>query len=276
MKKRYIFCKSATKTASSAQLRENFLIDDLFSPNRIDLYYIDCDRTILGSACPVSERLELLADSDMRSEYFCKRREIGILNIGGTGSVEVDKKVFKLGHLEMLYIGRGSQKIFFETENPENPAEFYLLSYPAHAEYPSEKAERGDANILRLGDKSHANIRQINQVICPNKIRSCQLVMGYTQLSEGSVWNTMPAHTHERRSEIYLYFGIAPEERVFHFMGDPQETRHIAVGNKNIVISPPWSIHSGCGTANYTFCWGMGGENQHFADMDEIPTNKLI
>ena len=276
MKKRYIFCKSATKTASSAQLRENFLIDDLFSPNRIDLYYIDCDRAIVGSACPASERLELLPDDEMRAEYFCKRREIGVLNIGGTGSIEVDGKNFTLEHLDMLYIGRGSKKIFFTSENPQFPAEFYLLSYPAHTEYPTEKAEYGMANQLKLGTGAHANIRRINQVICPNKIRSCQLVMGYTELSEGSVWNTMPAHTHERRSEIYLYFGIQPEERIIHFMGEPQETRHIAVGNKNVVVSPPWSIHSGCGTTNYTFCWGMGGENQDFADMDEIPTNKLI
>lgn len=275
MKKKYIPCQLAAKNMDSAQLRESFLIDDLFARGSIDLYYTDCDRAVVGSACPASSPLKLEAGDELRADFFCQRRELGILNIGGTGTVVADGMEYKLARGESLYIGRGTKDISFVSDNSDSIAEFYLLSYPAHKQYPTLKSALGDANMLHLGEQSQANVRTINQVICQARIQSAQLVMGYTKLEEGSVWNTMPVHTHERRSEIYMYFDIEPGECVFHFMGSPQETRHIVVRNKQVVLSPSWSIHSGCGTRNYTFCWGMGGENQRFDDMDAVPTDEL-
>ncbi len=269
MKKIYVPCKIATKAMTTSQLRENFLIEDIFNVDEITLYYTDCDRAIVGSACPSTKKLTLETADELRSPYFCARRELGVLNIGAKGSVCVDGQTFVLDNLETLYIGRGSKCIEFSAQKVGETAEFYLVSYPAHKEYPTTKSAKGDANILNLGSQEKANVRTINQAICENRIQSSQLVMGYTALAEGSVWNTMPAHTHERRSEVYMYFNIQPDECVFHYMGTPDETRHIVVKNKQVVISPSWSIHSGCGTRNYTFCWGMGGENQRFDDMDE-------
>ncbi len=269
MKKIYVPCKLATKAMTTAEIRENFLIEDIFQPDEITLYYTDCDRAIVGSACPKTKKLTLATADELRATYFCERRELGVLNIGSKGIVNVDGVAYELDTLEMLYIGRGSKSIVFESLDSENIAEFYLLSYPSHKEYPTTKSALGEANILNLGTQDRANVRTINQAICENRIKSSQLVMGYTALKDGSVWNTMPSHTHERRSEIYMYFNIQPDECVFHLMGTPDETRHIVVKNKQVVISPSWSIHSGCGTRNYTFCWGMGGENQRFDDMDE-------
>ena len=275
MKKKYLPCKLATKTMDTAQLRENFLIEDLFKSGEISLYYTDCDRAVVGSACPTDKPLELSSVDELRAEYFCERRELGVLNIGGKGVVNVDDTSYELENLEMLYIGRGAKKITFTSSSQEKIAEFYLVSYPSHKEYPTTKSATGDANILALGDQSQANVRKINQAICQARIQSSQLVMGFTQLADGSVWNTMPSHTHERRSEVYMYFDIEPNECVFHLMGTPDETRHIIVRNKQVVLSPSWSIHSGVGTRNYSFCWGMGGENQRFDDMDEAPTKDL-
>ena len=275
MKKRYIPCMKAACAMQTGELRENFLLEDLFERGKMTLYYTDCDRAIVGSACPAEAPLKLEAADELRAEYFCQRRELGVLNIGGAGTVEVDGKSFELVKGEVLYIGRGSKEILFSSKNPAEHAEFYLLSYPAHAEYPTVKSALGDANRIHLGEQSKCNVRTINQAICQARIKSAQLVMGYTHLEDGSVWNTMPAHTHERRSEIYMYFDIQPGECVFHMMGTADQTRHIVVKNKQVVISPSWSIHSGVGTRNYTFCWGMGGENQRFDDMDDIPTEDL-
>lgn len=275
MKKRYIPCFSAAKNMDTEQLRENFLIEDLFGRGEIKLYYTDCDRAVIGSACPTDKPLKLEVGDELRAEFFCQRRELGVLNIGECGVVSVDGIEFSLAKGELLYVGRGAKDVQFKSNSTSEIAEFYLLSYPAHAEYPTTKSSLGDANRIHLGDQSQCNVRTINQAICQARIPSAQLVMGYTHLEDGSVWNTMPVHTHERRSEIYMYFDIQPKECVFHLMGNPQETRHIIVRNKQVVISPSWSIHSGVGTRNYTFCWGMGGENQQFDDMDAAPTEDL-
>jgi len=252
------------------EVRGTFLLDGLFTPGTIDLIYCDVDRAIVGSAVPVKSALALTAADQLRAAYFAERREIGVLNVGEAGSVTVDGKVFPLGHKDNLYIGRGSREVFFTSTNPSTPAAFYILSYPAHMAYPTSAAYRADAATTRLGSVEACNKRTISKTIHPDGIRSCQLVMGYTELEPGSVWNTMPPHTHERRMEIYLYFDMGPDARVFHLMGRPDETRHIVVANRQAVFSPSWSIHSGVGTGPYTFCWGMGGENQTFDDMDGL------
>lgn len=255
---------------TTEEVRGTFLLDGLFTPGGIDLIYCDVDRAIVGSAVPGKSALALAAADQLRAAYFAERREIGVLNVGDAGSVTVDGKVFPLGHKDSLYIGRGSRDILFSSANPSTPAAFYLLSYPAHMAYPTAAAHRADAASVRLGSAEACNRRTINKTIHPDGIRSCQLVMGFTELETGSVWNTMPPHTHERRMEIYMYFDMAPEARVFHLMGRPDETRHIVVADRQAVFSPSWSIHSGVGTGPYTFCWGMGGENQTFDDMDGL------
>ena len=275
MKKRYVPCRLAAEKMSTQQLRDAFLIDDIFAEGRLDLYYTDCDRAVVGSACPLDTPLSLSTAEELKSEFFCQRRELGVLNIGGDGTVSVDGSDYRLCAGEVLYVGRGSREVVFMSDNPSKCAQFYLLSYPAHKEFPTEKSALGQANMINLGSKSLANERTINQAICEAKIHSSQLVMGYTKLADGSVWNTMPVHTHERRSEIYMYFGMNPDDCVFHIMGAPEDTRHIVVRNRQVVISPSWSVHSGCGTRAYTFCWGMGGENQRFDDMDEVPMKEL-
>jgi len=277
MKSRHLPCELATARMNSAELRANFLIDDLFAADELTLYYIDCERAIVGSACPKTKSIALDAPAELRADFFCERRELGVMNIGGRGKVIVDGVEYFLERCEFLYVGRGSKKIVFEnTSEGSTYPEFYLLSYPAHKEYPTAKSAVKDANVLRLGEHKLANKRTINQAICEARIPSAQLVMGYTRLDEGSVWNTMPAHTHERRSEVYLYFDIDESQCVFHLMGRPDETRHLIMRNKQVALSPAWSIHSGCGTKAYAFCWGMGGENQRFDDMDEAKTKDLM
>jgi 4-deoxy-L-threo-5-hexosulose-uronate ketol-isomerase len=257
------------------QLRAAFLVDSLFAPGRIEMVYTDADRAIVGSAVPGAAPLKLVADAELRSAYFCERRELGILNIGGAGSVEVDGKRFEMAKPDCLYVGRGSRNITFTSKKASQPAAFYLLSYPAHAAFPTTLARREDATAVDLGTVADANRRTIHKYIHPGGIKSCQLVMGFTQLVEGSVWNTMPPHTHTRRSEIYLYFDLPANRRVMHFMGTPQQTRHIVMADRQVAISPSWSVHAGCGTGAYTFCWGMGGENQAFDDMDPAPLEQL-
>jgi 4-deoxy-L-threo-5-hexosulose-uronate ketol-isomerase len=259
----------------TAQLRAAFLVDSLFAPGRTDLLYSDADRAIIGSAVPAAAPLKLTADAELRSAFFCERRELGILNIGGPGTVEVDGQPFELAKLDCLYVGRGSQQVTFTSREAANPAAFYLLSYPAHAGYPTTLARRADAATVELGAPADANRRTIYKCIHAGGVKSCQLVMGYTQLHEGSVWNTMPPHTHTRRSEVYMYFDLGTSRRVMHFMGVPQQTRHLVMADRQVVISPSWSIHSGCGTGAYAFCWGMGGENQTFEDMDPAPLDTL-
>ena len=259
----------------TAGLRAAFLVDSLFAPGRLELVYSDADRAILGSAVPTAGPLQLSADAELRAAFFCERRELGVLSIGGPGAIEVDGTKHELGKLDCLYVGRGSKEVSFTGKDAANPAQFFLLSYPAHAAHPTTLARTKDATPVELGTAADANRRTIYKYIHTGGIRSCQLVMGFTKLHEGAVWNTMPPHTHTRRSEVYLYFDLDPKRRVMHFMGPPQQTRHLVVADRQAVISPSWSIHCGCGTGAYTFCWAMGGENQTFEDMDAAPIDQL-
>ena len=256
-------------------LRANFLIESLFTAGKVELVYTDADRAIVGSAVPTTSPLKLVTDAELRAAFFCERRELGVLNIGGSGGVEVDGKKYEMNKLDCLYVGRGSRDISFSSKDGANPAAFYLLSYPAHAAYPTTLATVKDAAPVELGTLADANRRTLYKYIHMDGIKSCQLVMGFTKMQEGAVWNTMPPHTHTRRSEVYIYFDIDPKRRVMHFMGTPQQTRHLVVADRQAVISPSWSIHCGCGTGAYTFCWGMGGENQAFDDMDPAPITQL-
>jgi len=260
---------------TTEEIRESFLINSLFTKDEIVLVYVDIDRAIAGSAVPVTKTLSLGVSKELASEYFAQRREIGVVNIGGAGSVLVDGQKYNMKNKDVLYIGRGSKAIEFSSEKSADPAQFYLLSFPAHKDYPTRLAVKKDAEPVHLGTAEKANKRTIYKMIHPAGIQSCQLVMGYTELNPGSVWNTMPPHTHERRMEIYLYFDLSNEDRVLHLMGNANETRHIIVANGGAVISPSWSIHSGVGTSSYTFCWGMGGENQEFDDMDPVHAGDL-
>jgi 4-deoxy-L-threo-5-hexosulose-uronate ketol-isomerase len=260
---------------NTEQLRTTFLIESLFAPGRLEMVYTDNDRAMVGSAVPGKSPLKLVPDAELRAAFFCERRELGVLNIGGAGSVAVDGKKYPMEKYDCLYVGRGSKDITFTSVKAAAPALFYLLSYPAHAAYSTTLARKADAAAVELGSAADANHRVIRKYIHPGGIKSCQLVMGFTQLAEGSVWNTMPPHTHTRRSEIYLYFDMTPSQRVMHFMGAPRETRHVVVANAQTIISPSWSLHCACGTRAYTFCWGMGGENQAFDDMDDAPIEQL-
>ncbi len=259
------FCRMTTQ-----EVRENFLIESLFGPDEIEMVYSDVDRAIAGSAVPVKNRLALTSADELRADYFCQRRELGILNIGGTGSVTVDGQPYAMASMDCLYVGRGSRDITFASDDSANPAKYYLLSYPAHADYPTCHVQVEQAAPVLLGSIEASNKRTIYKCIHPDGVKSCQLVMGFTIMEPGCVWNTMPPHTHERRMEVYMYFNVPAGTRVFHYMGKPEETRHIVVADGQAVISPSWSIHAGVGTAAYTFCWGMGGENQAFDDMDHL------
>jgi 4-deoxy-L-threo-5-hexosulose-uronate ketol-isomerase len=254
---------------TTAELRDTFLVD-LFEAGKLNLLYCEVERAITGAAVPTASALVLEAGKELAADYFCQRREVGVLNIGATGTVTVDGETFKMDNLDGLYIGRGAKEISFTSAKANDPARFYLISYPAHTAYPTTQVKKADANAIAMGSMKDSNKRTIYQYIHENGIQSCQLVMGFTVLEPGSVWNTMPCHTHERRTEVYLYFNLDETAKVFHFMGPADETRHLAVANEQAVISPMWSIHSGCGTQAYTFCWGMGGENQQFDDMDHI------
>ncbi len=258
------------RTMTTQELRETFLVGNLFGPGQIDLTYVDLDRTVIGSAVPTDASLTLPTAGPLKATYFTERRELGILNIGGDGQVAVNGTPFQLKKLDALYVGRGNEEIVFSSADALRPAEFYLLSYPAHATYPTQLMRSGDQAHASLGSAETANLREITRLIHLEGTRSCQLVMGFTQLAPGSVWNTMPAHTHMRRSEVYLYFDLDADQRVVHLMGPGNETRNIVIANKQAVISPGWSIHAGVGTKNYTFCWGMGGENQVYSDMDAL------
>jgi len=259
------FCRMTTQ-----QVRENFLIESLFKPDSIEMVYSEVDRAIVGSVVPVNQRLELVSADELRADYFCQRREIGVLNIGRPGTITVDGQKYKMADLDCLYIGRGSKEILFASGNSANPAQFYLLSYPAHKEYPTSHIQLKQARQVHLGSMEESNKRTIYKCVHSEGVKSCQLVMGFTVLEAGCVWNTMPAHTHQRRTEVYMYFNMPEKARVFHFMGKPSETRHIVVAEGQAIISPSWSIHAGVGTSAYTFCWGMGGENQDFDDMDRL------
>ena len=263
------------KTYDTARLREEFLIQDLFRPDDIKLVYSHIDRIITGSATPVTKALVLTAGDELRADYFLQRREMGVINIGGEGTVTVDGTVYTLRYKDGLYIGRGSRDISFASADPDHPAKFYLNSCPAHKEYPTVYIRPEDCVRVELGSLEQSNHRTICKYILPGQVESCQLVMGMTQLQPGSVWNTMPCHTHDRRMEVYLSFDLPEDAFVMHFMGEGDETRHIIMRNEEAVISPSWSIHSGAGSQNYTFIWGMCGENQDFDDMDGIAMKDL-
>jgi 4-deoxy-L-threo-5-hexosulose-uronate ketol-isomerase len=260
---------------NTAEVRQSFLVDDLFVPGELKLVYSDIDRLVIGSALPTTTPLSLEAGPELAADYFAQRREIGAFNIGGQGGVRVDGQEYPVANKEIMYIGRGSQVIEFSTLNANNPARFYLISLPAHTSYPTQHAGLEVADPVHLGTQAEANRRTIYKYIHPQGIQSCQLVMGFTELAEGSIWNTMAAHTHERRSEVYMYFDLEGDALVFHFMGQPHETRHIVVREGQAVISPSWSIHAGAGTSNYCFVWAMGGENQDFGDMDAIGMEEI-
>lgn len=264
-----------TSVLDTVGLRESFLLEELFQAGELTLVYTDLDRAIVGSAVPTGAALTLDAGDELRADYFCERRELGILNMGAKGTVTVDGTAYELDKCDCLYVGRGSKEIAFSSAVAGDPAGFYLISYPAHAEYPTTKATPADANRVELGSPEECNERTICQYIHENGIKSCQLVMGYTEFKPGSIWNTMPAHTHLRRSEVYCYFDVPAGHAVLHMMGEPQETRPLWVQDKQAVLSPAWSIHCGAGTAAYRFCWAMGGENQAFTDMDKVEISEL-
>lgn len=276
MEVRYSPDKNGFKKMSTDELRKSFLIDNLFEINKIPMIYSDVDRSITGSAVPVGTTLDLLATKqEMAAEYFTERREIGIINIGGKGSILVDDKNFEMNNIDALYVGKGSKKISCKSDNENEPAKYYFVSYPAHTSFPTKQIKLADAQSVNLGSVQDSNKRTIHKYILPGKVESCQLVMGLTILDEGSVWNTMPAHTHQRRSEVYMYFKLRPESLVVHLLGEASETRHVMIRNEQAVLSTSWSMHSGCGTQNYSFIWAMGGENQVFDDMDWIDMKDL-
>ena len=263
-------------TLDTAALRATFLLDDLFAPGEVRLVYTDLDRAVVGSAIPTTQPLDLGNDDALKAEFFCQRRELGILNLGQAGSIVVDGTTYQLGPHDCLYVGRGSREIRFASAAAATPAVFYLVSYPAHAGHPTVHATRADANRVEVGTRDEANERTIFQYVHLNGIKSCQLVLGFTEFEPGSVWNTMPPHTHSRRTEIYLYFDLAEaNDRVFHYMGEPDGMRHILVANEEAVISPPWSIHMGSGTKAYAFIWAMGGENLDYTDMSVLDICQL-
>ncbi len=264
------------RTMTTEELRKSYLIDTLFAPDDVPMTYSDIDRSITGSAVPVKKRLGLLATKkEMAAEYFCERREVGVINIGGHGTITVDGKEYAMALKDVLYIGRGAKEIVFSSKSHESPAKFYFVSYPAHKEYPTIHATLAEAEHAYLGSQKDANKRTLHRMIHAKGIQSCQLVMGLTELEEGSVWNTMPSHTHQRRSEVYMYFNIASDALVVHMMGQPDETRHIVIRDGQAALNPSWSIHSGVGTRNYSFIWAMGGENQVFDDMDGVKMDDL-
>jgi len=264
-----------TSRMQTEELHSAFLVEKLMSDDAIKLVYSHYDRVIVGGAKPVKQKLFLDTHAELRADYFLQRREIGIINVGGKGKVTADDANFDLNKLDCLYLGKGTQKVFFESEDAAQPAVFYLLSSPAHAMHPVQVARKEDVESAVLGSLKTSNERTIYRYIHENGLKSCQLVMGLTILNEGSVWNTMPAHTHTRRMEAYFYFDVPQDQRVFHFMGEPTETRHIVMANHEAVISPPWSIHAGCGTSNYAFIWGMAGENYTYSDMDAVAIKDL-
>jgi 4-deoxy-L-threo-5-hexosulose-uronate ketol-isomerase len=257
------------------ELRASYLVENLFQPGSVRLVYTDLDRAVIGGAVPTTQKLTLETSKELAASFFAERREVGVINLGGKGAIVVDGKEFVLAKRDCLYIGRGSKQIVFSSAKPDEPAWFYLVSYPAHATHPTRLATAAEATAVDLGTQRDANQRTIRKYIHAGGIQSCQLVLGFTELKEGSVWNTMPPHTHSRRTEIYLYFDVASDAAVFHFMGGTSESRHMVVRNGEAVLSPLWSMHCGAGTRNYCFVWAMGGENQEFTDMDQIPVNAL-
>ena len=257
------------------ELRHNFQVEDLFSAGRISLTYTHYDRMILGGAVPSGERLKLEAIRPTGTKSFLERRELIAFNIGGKGTIDVDGQSFALATRDMIYVGMGAADVSFGSADPSTPAKFYLLSAPAHQKHPTTLISIGDARRIDLGSQATSNERSIFQFVHPEGVKTCQLVAGMTQLAPGSVWNTMPCHIHDRRMEAYLYFDLPEAARVFHFMGEPDETRHLVVANEEAILSPGWSIHSGAGTSNYAFIWAMAGDNVDYTDVDAVSIEEL-
>ncbi len=260
---------------TTEELRRHFLVEGMFRPGEVNLTYSHIERFVIGGATPSGAPLSLPAPKPLGTKSFLQRRELGIFNIGGPGRVRVGERSFELAHRDALYAGMGAGEVTFESAAAGNPAKFYLLSTPAHAAHDTVQVRLAEAKSMVLGDQATANRRTIFQMLHPDVCTTCQLVMGMTKLDEGSIWNTMPSHVHDRRSEVYLYFDLADDARVFHMMGEPTETRHVVVANEQAIISPNWSIHSGVGTRAYTFIWGMGGDNIDYTDMDPVTMDTL-
>ncbi|HYE56773.1 MAG TPA: 5-dehydro-4-deoxy-D-glucuronate isomerase [Chitinophagaceae bacterium] len=258
------------RSYDTALIRERFLLDDIEQRDTANFVYTHYDRMVAGVVNPVSKTIPLGNHDNLKSNYFLERREMGIINVGGDGVIVADEKEFVLQKLDCLYLGKGVKEVSFRSSNAEQPAVFFVLSAPAHTSYPSVLMSNQSASRVDLGEQQTANKRTIFKYIHKDGIESCQLVMGLTILHTGSIWNTMPPHTHDRRMEVYFYFDVPEGHRVFHYMGQPDETRHILIGDHQAVVSPPWSIHAGSGTSNYSFIWGMAGENMEFTDMDGI------
>ena len=271
----YLPNAAAARRMDTAELRAHFLVQGLFVPGAITLRLVDLDRVVLGGAVPTTAPLTLPTPGDLRAEYFCERREIGVLNIGSPGRVTADGRVYELAAHDVVYIGRGNREVTFASDDATKPARFYLVSYPAHESRSNELVTSDRADVLELGSAETLNKRSIRRYIHQRGAKSAQLVMGVTTLAPGSVWNTMPAHTHDRRSEVYLYFDLPSDAMVLHLLGEPTETRTLVVRDGEVALSPGWSVHAGCGTRAYAFCWAMGGENQDYADMDPVAMDTL-
>jgi len=272
---RYASSPDAVKQYDTTQLRKEFLIENLFEVDQLNLVYSHYDRFITGGVIPTSKAIALETIDPLKATYFLERRELGIINIGETGSVTVDGTEYVLNHREALYIGQGNKNVVFSSQSASSPAKFYLNSTPAHKAYPIKKIGITDVEVIELGAPETANARTLRKYIVNSVVDVCQLQMGMTTIKPGSSWNTMPAHVHDRRMEVYFYFEVPQGQAVCHFMGQPQETRHIWMQNNQAVISPPWSIHCGSGTSNYSFIWGMAGENLDYGDMDVCKINEL-
>jgi 4-deoxy-L-threo-5-hexosulose-uronate ketol-isomerase len=265
------------KTLDTAGLRKEFLVETIFTPDQYTMTYSHIDRIIVGGVMPVTRPVSVGAEvgKQLGVSYFLERRELGVINIGGPGTVRVDGICYEIGHRDALYVGKGAKEVVFESVDAAKPARFYYNCAPAHTTYPTKRVTPADVAPVTLGEDVTSNRRTINKYFVPDVLETCQLSMGLTELAPGNLWNTMPCHTHERRMEVYFYFGLEENSCVFHMMGQPQETRHIVVHNEQAVISPSWSIHSGVGTRAYTFIWGMVGENQVFDDMDHVKVGDL-
>ena len=272
---RYPSHQDDAKHYDTATLRKHYLVENLMTADEINMVYSMFDRIIAGGAVPVNEELKLSAPDILRADWFTQRRELGIINVGGTGIVQVGDECFEIPFKEALYVGRGNRDVIFKSIDPEHPAHFYFNSAPAHRETGIKQVSKKDAVVMHLGSLEESNERTINRLLVKEVVPCCQLQMGMTELAPGSTWNTMPAHTHDRRMEVYFYFELPSDAAVCHFMGPPQETRHIWMHNEQAVISPQWSIHSACATRNYTFIWGMCGENDDYNDMDWCATEDL-
>jgi len=272
---RYLPTPEQSARLTPDELRAHFLVSGLFAPGEARFEMVDLDRVVLGGVVPLGSAIALVAPEDLRAQSFTERREVGVLNIGGAGVVTVGTERHALANRDMLYVGRGAPEISFASDEASTPARYFLVSYPAHAPFPTTRIGADEADASELGTQERANRRRLARYIHTNGAHSAQLVMGVTSLHEGSVWNTMPPHTHVRRTEIYLYFDLPADAVVFHMMGPPDATQHVVVRDGDVALSPSWSIHAGCGTTNYTFCWAMGGENQEFADMQGFDMTTL-